>query len=341
MKETSFKDLGKSLNEGNPGNCYLFYGEEKYLISLYENKMKDFIASRGETSVNVDVFWEKESVSNILNALETLPFLCDYRLVLVKNSGLFATGRKDDSQAIASGVKNLPDTSIIVFIEDNVDKRNALYKTVSALGGCIEFKRPSESELITWVVREMKAAGVAIEKGAAVHLIRTVGGNMENLSKEMAKLAAYCSLKKTAVITDIDHICTKGLETKVFGLVDALATKNTGLALQIFENLMEAKEAPIMILSLIARQFRLILGCAQNIGQTSSEIAAALGAPPFAIKECMKQAGNFSVKELTQALKDCLEADTNIKTGRITDKLALEVLIVKYGKNTQKEGVII
>jgi len=325
------KELAKSLERGEVGTCYLFYGEEKYLIDLYEERMKKFIASSGDASMNIDVFVDKESVSNILNALETIPFFSERRLVIVKNSGLLATGRKDDSALMAAGLKNLPDSGIIVFIEENVDKRNAVYKAISQVGQCVEFKRPAESELISWVVREMKGHGIAIEKQAALYLIRATGGGMESLFQEMAKLAAYCKDKGTASEADIDEVCTKGLELKVFGLVDALALKDGARAIRIFENLMEAKESPILVLSLIARQFRLMLGCSQMKGRSSSEIASALGAPPFAIKECMKQAGNFREDELISAIKDCLETDSGIKTGKIGDRLGLEILIVKYG----------
>ena len=331
MKVLSIKELAKSISEGRPANCYLFYGEEKYLINLYVGKMKDFIGARGEASVNIDVFRDRDSVSSILGATQTTPFLCDYRLVIVKNSGLFETGRKDDSKEMSVAVKNLPDSVIAVFTEDSVDKRSVMYKAVLELGGCVEFKKPSDSDLATWVVREMKAQNIAIEKGTALYLIRTAGAHMENLSGEMAKLAANCGPKKVVNAADIDSICTKGLEVRVFGLVDALAMKNTGAALQIFYGLMEAKESPIMVLSLIARQFRLMLGSAQMKGRSTSEIGSALGAPPFAIKECIKQAANFKEAELVQALKDCLKADTDIKTGKIGDKLALETLIVKYG----------
>jgi len=325
------KELAKNLEQGNLKNCYLFHGEEKHLIDIYEERMKKFVAAKagapGEAGMNIDVFVDKESVANIINAIETMPFFCDYRLVIVKNSGLLASGRKDDSALMAQHLKDLPETTIIVFIEDNIDKRNVVYKAILQAGEPVEFKRPTEAELISWVAREMKLKGVAIDKNAALYLIRATSANMESLAQEMTKLAAYCKGRGVATQDNIDAVCTKGIELKVFALVDALAHKNKAKALQIFENLMEAKESPILILSLIARQFRFMLACSAARSRSSAEIAAAIGAPPFAIKECMKQARNFSEAELVQMLKDCLEMDIGIKTGRVGDRLAVEVLI--------------
>ena len=325
------KELAKALEQDNLKNCYLFHGEEQYLIDLYEERMKKFIAAKGEASMNIDVFADKESVANVINAIETMPFFCDQRLVIVKNSGLIASGRKDDSTLIAAALKDIPDSTVLVFIEGNIDKRSAVYKAITQVGELIEFKRPTEGELVAWISRELKLKGIAINKSAALYLIRATSANMEALAAEMSKLAAYCTDKAEVTQEDIDAVCAKGIELKVFALVDALAHKNKSKAMGIFENLMEAKESPILILNLIARQFRFMLACSQAGDKSSSEIGAALGAPPFAIKECMKQARNFSEAELVQAMKDCLEADVGIKTGRIGDRLAVEVLIGMYG----------
>jgi len=325
------KELAKSLETGNLKNCYLFYGEERHLMGVYEGRMKKFIAERGDGSMNIDVFADKVRAQDIINAIETMPFFSEQRLVIVKNSGLLAAGRKDDSALMVEAVKDIPETTIVVFIEENVDKRGVLYKAIAKAGECVEFNRPTENELISWIGREMKLKGVTIGKSDALYLIRMTSANMESIAGEMAKLAAYCAEKGVAEAADIDVVCTKGLEVKVFALVDALAQRNKAGAMKIFDNLMEAKESPILVLSLIARQFRMMLACRAAGSRSSSEIAAGIGAPPFAIKECMRQAKNFSESELVEAMKDCLDADVGIKTGRIGDRLAVEVLIGKWG----------
>ena len=325
------KRLEKELQEGKlEHNCYLFFGEERYLIDLYEGKMKEYLEASGDAAMNMDTFWGKADVADIFDAVETMPFLSEYRLVIVKNSGLFASGRKNDSAYSAQRLLDISQTGIIVFVEENVDKRSAVYKAVTRVGRAIEFMRPSESELAAWIGRELKAYGVSIEKGTAVYLSRIASLGMEQIQQEIKKLGAYCADKKEVIIQDIDDICTKSLELKVFGLVDALAGKNTDKALEIFENLMEVKESPIRVLSLIARQFRLILQCSQMKNRAARDIAAAIGVQPFVVQECTKQGANFDKETLIQAMKDCLEADIKIKTGQLADTLALEGIIVKY-----------
>jgi len=325
------KRLAKELKEGKlEHNCYLFFGDEHYLIDLYESKMREYLEQMGDASMNMDTFWGKADVADIFDAVETMPFLSEYRLVIVKNSGLFASGRKNDSAYVAGRLLDISQTGIIVFIEENVDKRSAVYKAVTRVGRAVEFLRPGESELATWIAREFKAYDISIDKAAAIYLSRIASSGMEQIYQEIKKLGAYCSDKKMVTAQDIDDICTKSLELKVFGLVDALAGKNADKALEIFENLMEVKESPIRVLSLIARQFRLILQCSQMRGKQPRDIASAIGVQPFVVQECIKQGANFDKETLIQAMKDCLEADIKIKTGQLADTLALESIIVKY-----------
>ena len=325
------KRLAKELLEGKlEHNCYLFFGEERYLIDLYEGKMRKYLEAGGDASMNMDTFWGKADVADIFDAVETMPFLSEYRLVIVKGSGLFASGRKNDSAYTAQRLLDISQTGIIVFVEENVDKRSAVYKAVTRVGRAIEFVRPPESELAAWIMREFKINEIIIDKASAVYLSRIASSGMEQIHQEIKKLSAYCADKKTVTMQDVDDICTKSLELKVFGLVDALAGKNADKALEIFENLMEVKESPIRVLSLIARQFRLILQCSQMRNKAPRDIAAAIGVQPFVVQECIKQGANFERETLIQAMKDCLEADIKIKTGQLADTLALESIIVKY-----------
>ena len=87
-----------------------------------------------------------------------------------------------------------------------------------------------------------------------------------------------------------------------------------------------------MVLSLITRQFRLILETmllTQN-GLTQEQIAARLELREFAVKEYQRQSKRFPVAGWKQAVRDCLQADLDIKSGRTAEETAVELLIMKY-----------
>ncbi len=328
------KELKKQMKEKMFCPCYLFYGNESYLKKAYAEKMKSSMIEESAKLMNYDCFEDKKiAVSTLIDAAETMPFLSDKRLIVVKNSGLFRVGRKDDSEKMAEYIANIPESTCILFIEEEIDKRGKLYKAVGKNGYAVEFKALSEKDLVTWISRECKKNNLKIEGATASYLIRTVGGDMENLVREMAKLAAFEGEGGIISTHDIDEICIKSLETRIFDLVGALGSGKTKEAVTIYRNLLMMKESPIMVLTMLSRQFRIILQCKTLLeaGEPQNGIGQRTGLRDFVVRECLRQGKNFSTKRLKEGLDDCLETDVNIKTGKMNGELAVEVLIIKYG----------
>ncbi|MDR1530841.1 MAG: DNA polymerase III subunit delta [Clostridiales bacterium] len=328
------RELNHELKTGVFRKIYLFFGTESYLVKLYEGKMRAAASAGvpGAGVMNIDVFEGKSAdLDAAAGALETLPFLSDRRLVIIKDAELFVAGRKEATEKMAELISDLPDTTIALFIEKQADKRLKLYKKVAELGKIVEFKQPSEKELCDWIARTLKAAGKSIAPADAARLMSVAGGDMEALRSEMEKLAAYKGDATEVTAVDIDAVCAKPLDLRIFELVGAVGRGNAQAALDIFNNLILMKESPLRVLSMLARQFRLILQClaGAEAGMTQAEIASALGLRPFAVKDYASQGANFSLEALKTAMRNCLDADVDIKSGRMGDKLAVEVVIMK------------
>jgi DNA polymerase-3 subunit delta len=288
--------------------------------------------------MNLDVFDGKNfTADQILDAAQTVPFMSERRLVLVRGSHLFASGRKADSERLAVFVPDIPDTAILLFIEDDVDRRGRLFKKVNEAGLAVEMKAPSEKELLDWVTNMCKKRERKVSRDTILTLLRYTAHNMESLANEMEKLFGVTSVGAEITREDIEAVCTPALETRIFDLVDAVGNKRPERALDIFSNMLLMKEQPLVILVMIARQFRLITqskALAEKM-RSASEIAALLCVRVFIVTECLRQANQFTSEGLLSALRDCLEADINIKSGRISDKLAVETLIIKYASALQ------
>ena len=326
--------LNTDIKTNNFKPLYLIFGEESFLVKHYEEGLSAAIVPEDARAMNaVRLEGKTVTAEAIEDAAETMPFLADKRLVLIKDSGLFDTGRKDESEKLAAYLPNVPDTCVLLFVESNVDKRGRAYKTADKSGLAVEMKTPEERELSAWAAKRLGAAGLTISGGAAAYLLRTVAHDMTSLHAETEKLIAYKGAEGGDITAaDIDDICTKALATRIFDLTDAIGAKDAEKALQIYANMLLMKESPLMILAMIARQFRLILQCghlaAKRVPQ--AEAAKTLGLHPFVARECTRQSAAFTGKILRQALRDCLDADLAAKTGGMVDRLAVEMLIVKY-----------
>ncbi len=319
------KELRNDIKTGQYKRAYLFYGDERFLLKYYENELQSKLGG-------ADIFEGNNcDVAQIADAVMTVPFFEEYRFVLVRDSGLFATGRKEDSEYIGQMLKTIPDTSVLVFSETNIDKRVSLFKKLSEVGKAVEFKEPAEGELLSWVTNVVKKGGREISREDASYFLRITEHDMNAMHNELAKLTAYSEGAVTK--EQIDRLCTKSVESKVFELVDAIGQKRPQIALSIFSNMVLMKESPIMVLSMIIRQFRILqrIKTLSAQGKGSADIAKAAGIRSFFLNEYLRQTKNFSDQMLIAALKDCLQADTDIKSGNISDKLAVEVLIARYG----------
>ena len=60
------------------------------------------------------------------------------------------------------------------------------------------------------------------------------------------------------------------------------------------------------------------------------EIAAKAGLHPFAAGKYMEQTRYFKMEELRAVLEESAELEERVKTGRLTDTLAVELFLVKY-----------
>lgn len=320
------------IKNKNFQKIYLLFGEENYLKNKIFNSLKKALISETAEIMNLDIFNEKKpETKKISDACETLPFMNDLRVVIVKDSELFVQGSKDESEKMAEYIKNVPPTTVLIFVEEKVDKRGKLYKEVSKLGHCAEFKQLSEKELLNEVRKIAKEKKLVMKDSVILYFIRSVNNGMEAIIAEIEKLSNYI-LEGEVSEKDIDDICTKSLEVKIFDMVDAIGNKKAKIALDIYNNMVLMKESPIMILAMISRQFRIIFQSKYlaEKGMYKSDIAKKINQREFVVSECLKQSKNFKKKTLLQALDDCLECDINIKTGKIQDKLGVEMIILKY-----------
>ena len=322
------KSLNEDLKTGQFNNVYLLYGEETYLIKQYKDKLRNAMLSPDDT-MNYAYFEGKGvNVNEVIDLAETLPFFAERRLIILEDTGFF----KSASSELADYLKEMPDTTSMIFVETEVDKRNKLYKAVQSKGRAVELGRQDEATLIRWVAGAVKREGKNVSENTIRHLLAKVGTDMENIQKELEKLFCYAMDKDSITTEDVEAICTTQITNQIFDMVHAVADKQQKKALQYYYDLLALKEPPMRILFLLARQFKLLLEVKDmdQKGYGRKEIAEKAGLSPFVVGKYQVQAKAFHTKELRTIIEDSVETEECVKTGRLTDTLAVELFIVKY-----------
>lgn len=321
----------RTINEDIKNNeykrVYLIYGDEAYLRKQYRDKLKMAITS-GDT-MNYGYFEGKGTdFGKVMEMSETLPFFADYRLIIIENSGFF----KSANDVVADYIEKIPETTIIVFVEEEVDKRGKLYKKVKACGHESEMSVQTPAVLERWVLGILNENNKKITKETMNYFLSVSGTDMMNISKELEKLICYCMNKEIIGISDIKDITTEQISAKIFDMIDAMGYKNQKKALEIYYDLIATKEPPMRILFMLARQFNIMLQVKELLkqGMSQRDVASKLSMQPFVAGKAAKQAENFSIKLLKEALKESVEIEMNVKSGNLDEKIGVELLLIKY-----------
>ena len=324
----ALKNISNDIKNQNYKRVYLVYGEEKYLVRKVKQEMIRHLAAEGDT-MNFTRFSGKDiSSKELMNICDTMPFFADRRLVLVEDSGFF----KNADDEIASYLKEIPETTVLLFIESEVDKRNKVYKQAKSIGYVCECARMNQSDLSKRVLMLLTKEHKKITRENMTYLLEKLGNDMDNIASEVEKLISYTLGRDVIEREDIDQVCVSEITGKIFEMIDAIGSRNQKKALNLYYDLIAVREAPLRILYLLARQFNLMLQIKEmeQKGYAAPEIAKNMGVQPFIVNKTRGQCKNFKLSAIRSALNDCLKMEEAVKTGNMNDKMAVELLIVRY-----------
>ena len=330
------KNIQADIKSGNFKQAYLLYGDEAYLKQQYKHNLVKALNPDDDTMNFSHYEGKGVDVKQLIDLCETMPFFAERRVILLEDTGFF----KNKSEELADYMKELPVYLCMVFVESEVDKRNRMYKAVKACGTIAEFARQDEKTLMRWAAGILGKAGKKITQRDMELLLTKTGTDMGNLRMELEKLICYTEGRDVVTAEDIEEICTTQTTNRIFDMVRAVTEKNQKRALDLYYDLLTLKEPPMRILFLLAKQYRQLLQVKQfaEAGLAQQEMASKLGVPSFAVRNIASCARAYTISELEQAIKDFVDAEESVKTGRLEDKLSVELLIIKYSSKVSNAG---
>ncbi len=321
------KRIAQDIKDNKFSHLYLLGGDEAYLRKQYRDKLKNALVPDGDT-MNCTVYSGKDiNVNEVADMAGTMPFFAERRVIIIENSGWM---RSPDDKIIDI-VKNIPETTYMIFVEEETDKRSRLYKAITANGYAALCEMQDEAMLKKWIMGLLKKENKTITPDALNLLLDRTGTDMENIRREVEKLVCYKYYDEGITEEDVSSLCVVRVQNKIFDMVEAVAQKNQKEALDMYYDLIALKEAPMKILALIARQFNMLLQVKEmrQKGYPESDIAKQTGLNPYYLKKkYIPQSARFEVSQLKNALTACVEAEESVKTGRMSDVLSVELIIV-------------
>ncbi|MBV9597707.1 MAG: DNA polymerase III subunit delta [Chloroflexi bacterium] len=330
------------------GYVYVLYGEDTFDRDEAVRTLKDRMRALPAGDHNLSELGPETTVATLRMSADVVPFLAERRMVIVRGflgrlAGRGATARRatrtrktvesapDEFQTLLDYLPDLPQSTSLVFVEDDRLNTEALQKAIPRGRAAIR-EYPRVLDVAGWVRNRAKLIGVDVDEAAVRELASLGGADLRRLDSELHKLGDYAA-GRTVTRADVREMVV-GREVATWTLLDGLAERRADKALSALHALYAQGEPPEALLGRdIAPHYRRLmvareLSLAGRRDRAEVDVAS-LGLNPATVRRWSDQAAAFDRSELEQALDVLLELDRHIKLGETEPEPALEVAVLR------------
>src|SRR5438132_2373001 len=321
------KDLTQSLKKGQIEPVYLLFGPETYLRDQAARLIADE-AMRGTLlrEFNDSTFnLTSDDARDAIAAAEQLPMMSQRRVVRIKNLGKL----KDVDEEVLLNYVNRPvETSVVIFITEDFDKRKKLAKLLLA-GAAFEFQPLKLNELQAWIRSYLRDLTAEIEPQALQRIRETVSSDLYTVANELNKLSV-AALPSGRITTElVDSLVGRSREHMNWELSDHILSRNRRGALKTLQDLLDDGVEPLLLIGLIAGTYRRMALAKALLSQGASPatIFSEVRMPPFKQRDYLGMLNRVDSERLARTIRRVAETDLAIKTSKATPRMQVEMLV--------------
>ena len=309
---------------------YVFYGLNDFLIRQEVDKLRE-----GIDPLNfVKYYLENTYLTDIIMDADLENLFGDKKVILVENSYIFTgtTNKKllqQDTSSLELYLKNPNPNTILIFtiFKDKLDERKKIFKLAKEKGFLHEYNK--QENIPNFVKDSFKPYN--IDKSLIELFILRVGDNLTLLNNEIEKIKIYKDKDLNITKEDILSLTSKNIDTDIFNLIDNILCSNKDAAIESYHEMLKLGEEPVMILIMLANQFRMIYQVKKlyKMGHSEKNISSILKVHWYPVRKTIGRMNNYDEKKLLEYLYKLSELDINIKTGKVDKTLGLEMFILQ------------
>src|SRR5205809_7404255 len=301
-------------------------------------------------------------------ALQTLPFFGNTKVVWLKNVNFLGDDQKARSAMVQSALDQLselvdsgfgPGVTLLISAID-VDKRRSFYKTLLKRGEVQVFDRLDsgrsgwEEEALEMVQQRAKKRKLQFDEDALDLFVLLTGGDTRQIDNELEKIDIFLGKDRAVHVDLVREIVPLSRAGVIFELSNALATRDLEMALTLVRRLLDQGESAIGILLvaivptirnlLLAKDLmerhrlprpQLPFQFISTINRLPAEATEHLprrkdgSINAYALGIAAQHAHRFETTQLIAAMQACLEANLQLVTTQLDHELILTEVVVK------------
>lgn len=331
-------ELEQALKDMPLASLYVITGEEDYLRDQSLARIKAAVMAAMPSSdeggegfhdtFNSDVFYGDETdASEILASVESISVFAPRRLVVLKGAEKLPAR---ETEALIPYLKAPSESTTLVVVATKLDGRLKFTQALKERALVVDCAPPPDYQLHAWVREEARRVGVRLSDEAVQLLKEVAGESLYLVRRELEKLAALVPEGAVAGSDEVEALRGGEPGASVFDLTAAIGARDAARALRILARNLEAGEAPLRILGSLLWQYRRLWKAKELAQHGTSDLARALGIPPFRVKDFVAQVRVFSEAHLRTAFQWFAETDSKLKGGSAgSPERVLQVLLLR------------
>lgn len=316
-----------SLTEAEFG-CCLVYGRESYLASYLFSSLKKII--RQQETITVEQYdYSQVSLEEVIPNWDALSLFAEKKIIVLKHLDRL---KNNDAKLLSAWLAaHHGSCGLFLFLTAvKLDGRLSLVKSVKKYGEVIKNDHLPPAEIRRLMVRHGEEYDVGFAPQVIDTLIHYHEGNLQIIFREMEKLALFVGPGGTVKSEEFELLGCGTAAGNIFDLVDALGAGEVKESLQVLNRLLQERTVPLVILSMVARHYRLLAlaSAPNNRGKTVGDLARLLRVPPFVAQKIRHQLKRFSLARLSAGFSLLSEVDFRLKSSKIPESIILEDMVL-------------
>ncbi len=316
-----FVELKKSLNKLN--NIYLINGEDRFLC---HNALEQILSACGLSMPEMNyVNMENVSVDDIIASANIYPFIDERRVVVVKDF-VPKSGSDNSLKKLEEYFKNPMPSTILIFF--NIGEDNS-FKSLQSQICVVDCSKLDGDAINSYICKSLDKYSIRYTKPAVNLLALYCSYDMQRISAEVDKLISYSAGQIEIDEQVIRDLVVQDKEYQIYELAELICKNNAEKALDLIDTL--GRKNGFSILSPLYNNYRRALYVAIT-NSPDSVLAKNLGIKEFAVKMLKNQLKVFSPKKLKLIVDMMAKTDSDIKTGKMKEDIAVKTVVLQILK---------
>ena len=311
----SYEFLSK-FDKLKESNIYLIFGVDQYSIDkIIALLIEKYVRDDARSFDFATFYGDDTKAENILQQMDMLPFITAKRVVIVKNFDQLGAA---ELKKTADYFENPAPDTIAILTAEKIDKRQKVFKNITANGIVVECKQPySTANISGWLKNELRLRNVRMDASAVNAFTNSIELNYQVAANELEKIILLSGNDKVIKRETVIQSMSGTRNNTVYDLQKTLGMRNLKESLKIADNLDNNDESFVFLISVITNLFMTLwkMKALKKRNISNDEISKRYMEEifPFFRKDYFNYVNKYKMEELDNIFRILHEADSDFK----------------------------